>query len=81
MSDPAAFPISVSLALDALSEASSEVRALETRLADSKAARNRLIRDAAGKVKASVLQDITGLSREQIYRIQTSPEQPTRTGV
>lgn len=81
MSDPAAFPISVSLALDALSEASSEVRALETRLADSKASRNRLIRDAAGKVKASVLQDITGLSREQIYRIQTSPEQPTRTGV
>lgn len=78
MSDAPHFPISVSLALDSLSEATAEVRALETKLAESKALRNRLIKDASGKVKAQVLQDITGLSREQIYRIQTSA---TKTGV
>lgn len=75
------FPISVSLALDALSEAAGAVLSLEHELTEAKVIRNRLIKDAASRVKASVLENITGLSREQLYRIKNSPLTPSKTGI
>lgn len=75
------FPISVSLALDALSEATGAVLRLEQQLSEAKVIRNSLIKDAAPRVKASVLENITGLSREQLYRIKNSPLVPSKSGV
>ena len=62
--------ISVSLALESLSEAVSEVEEASTALRESRAVRDALIRDAYdSKVPVLHLVRVTGLSREAIYRI------------
>jgi hypothetical protein len=67
--------ISLSLAVDALLEASEEVRDLQSRLDDLRASRDRLIKDAYDNGMPMLkLARITGLSRERIYAI-------TRSGV
>lgn len=62
--------IHVSLALEALQEASEEVRKAQDTLDANRAVRDDLIRDAYDSGVAIIrLVRITGLSRERIYRI------------
>lgn len=81
MSATERIPISVSLALDAISEATEAVLRLEQQLAEARHVRNELILDAAPKVKAQTLQQYTGLSREQLYRIKNSEVLSAKRGV
>ena len=64
--------ISVSLALEALQEASNEVQRLEVRLAEARAARDRLLIDAYGLVPITRLARLAGLSRERVSRIASA---------
>jgi len=66
--------ISVSMALEALSDAVSEVKQKEVAWKDSMAVRDDLIRNAMdGDVPLRRLVAITGLSRDRLYTIYNSP--------
>lgn len=64
--------ISTSLAVEALVEAVEEFNEYEAKRAKALADRNQAIRDAAEFIPRLRLAKITGLSREQVYRIATT---------
>lgn len=67
--------LSVSLALEGLKEASEAVRALETQLAEARRLRDVLTVDAiASGVKISRVSQITGLSRQYIWKLSPRRE-------
>lgn len=61
--------LSVSLALEALQEASDRVLALELDLEEARAVRNDLIAGAIDDVSLAKLSRITKLSRQSLYKI------------
>lgn len=64
--------LSVSMALEGLKEAAEEVERLETALADARALRDDLLRDAYGYVPVVKLARLAKLSRERASRIAGS---------
>lgn len=72
MTDSTQDKLSVSLALQALSEAADEVRRLEALLAQARGVRNDILMDAARHVSITRLARITGLSREQASKIAST---------
>lgn len=64
--------ITASLLTDSLRDSANAVRAKEQELADLRAERDSLIRDALTIVPMLKLVRVTGLSRERLYKIKTS---------
>lgn len=61
--------LSVSLALEGLSEVVEEIGQLETRLADLRAVRDDILIDAYGHVPVTKLARLAKLSRERVTKI------------
>lgn len=70
--------ITVSLAVDALKEACHEYEKFEQQKAAALKRRDTAIRDAAQYLPITTLQALTGLSREQVYRIRTAGTGPSK---
>jgi hypothetical protein len=68
--------LSVSLALEGISEAVTEVERLEVALAEARRVRDDLVADAAQHVSVSRLSRISKLSRQYIYRISPGKIKP-----
>lgn len=70
--------LSVSMALDALSEQVDALRAAEDKVLTERTLRDNLIRDARDSgIGYRRLVTITGLSRDRLYTIVNSPALPT----
>lgn len=61
--------LSVSLALEGLSEVSEEIARVETHLANLRASRDRILIDAYGHVPVTKLARLAKLSRERVVKI------------
>lgn len=69
--------LSVSLALEALKNASDRVRALEDELEEARRVRDEMIADAVQSIPITRISRITKLSRQYIYRISPGKEYDT----
>lgn len=66
--------LSVAMALEQVREKSDMVRKLNAELDFERKDRNRHIKDALRYVPISRLMQVTGMSRDMLYRIKNSPD-------